>query len=203
MTLRQGVELALARDEHVENRIGQQRQRQSPCGAACPNAPLRRRHDVRPATIASVKRRAWNAPPSGAGTGTSPYPTRLDNRRFEASHAQRHVQTRRRSARVEHDVRVAPTRSPGEANRTPQRARDCRPRRVDVDQLDVAAARSGRPATQSGSLTVPAPTTETRSPTCGRASQIAVDRRFEVGRQNGALRGGTPAGSDVDRLRRH
>ena len=206
--LRQRLERALAGNQHVERRIGQQRQRELHPPPRIPARALRRGD-------AADLRRLERQPPRVKRLAERQrhrlvaVPAHLDDRRLER---------RRRAARARgppasrwrESTTSAPSAARRPARRTGRRAPARSARARGLTSTSSTSQPGMRPASHATRQpTVPPPTTAMRSPICGLASQrplIAVSRfAASTARGGGTLVGQhvhAPRGHDVARLMR-
>ena len=163
--LRQRLEIALARNQHVEHRVCKHRERGMRRAlshrARCVAATLPTCDDF------SVSRLAWNPSPSATGIASSPRPAHFDDRRFERSKAQR-AGARPDAEPLACTTTSGPSVADGSANGRRARAHEARCGLTSTSSTSPAI----RPAIRPRGNRRPAPMTVTRSPTCGRASHI-------------------------------
>src|SRR5262245_26618155 len=178
------VEFALTRDQLIEHRIREQRQRKLHPPPRVPPRALRRRD------CADLRRSDRQTPRMEHFAERdrdllSTVPAHLDYGRFEPGEAKRVAQSRRRAARVDHDVRVV-RRGIRRRERDTECLRDRHAFRVDVDDLDLAPADAGgQPRDQTPDR---AGADDSNAIADVRASiPQPVDGGFEVRREHGAL----------------
>ena len=195
------VERALAGDERVERGIAQQRQRQRQPPRGGPARALRRARTWPTCDDLSVRRRAWNASPSGSGHAWSPYQLSSTTVASKPASAQRRVQARGGAAGVDHHVGLARRALPARRSATPSARAAVGPRRVDVHQLTSQPGM--RPASHATRHpTAPAPTTATRSPGSDAASHTPLSAVSRLAAST-ARPAGTSSGTTCTALGRH
>ena len=148
----------------------------------------------------SVSRCAWKRSPSGRATAARAEPAQLEHRRLEAGELEREARALRGAARVDHEVGLG-ARAAGSGEADAQRAGDRRAARIRVDELDLAAGHApGEPGDEAAERAGADDGDAIAEPQV-RVPE-AVDRGFEVGREDRARRGDR-FGQRVHGRRRH
>ena len=137
-----------------------------------------------------------------AGPRPSPYQLSVDDRALGGEQLQRALQTGGGRARRARPGRSSPAASSGRAKSTLECGGDLGPARDRRRRASRRRPGSGASRRATQHPTMPAPTTATRSPTSGAASQRTLTAVSTVPAST-ARAGGTPSGTTVTALGRH
>ena len=191
----------LAGDQRVERRVGEQAAARAPAGRRKLRRSRRAGETVPTWLLRSTSRRGWKNSPSGTLTCRSPYQLSSSTVRLRGERAPAHRASPADVALACTTRSRSPVASAGQREVDAERGGDLRAGRVDVHELTSHPGDAGRAARRRSQPTMPAPTTVTRSPTSGAASQSALTA-VSIAPASTARPAGTSSGTGDDGGRR-